>query len=357
MNKKVLIIFLVVIAIFVSYFLVTKSDDISVPTSEKELCEEKDGKWFVKEGRYFCNFKFSISKSVPNFKYYGSRDKYFDGDEPSELFYSRSEEDQKIIIEMKEFLSYIDEDYEKEVNVAKKYCMENKGKLSNQTAESKNSLDSYPLHDDIFNTEINYWAIRCYFEPIDVNTGGVKEELCEEYGGEWLAKEIWDIYKDACEFVYLPLNSIPYYYSLYEKYFDGDEPNEEFYLQSEEVQRESIKAKKLIPPLREEYQNFRYYGGYREYLGRYKSKEKFNNLPEGHQIDVIKSRKFVPLLEEKYKKEINIAKKYCRKVGGWFVQDIHDYKTKIGLLLEPIAINRDHWVVRCYIVRNFFNFF
>ncbi len=127
-------------------------------------------------------------------------------------------------------------------------------------------------------------------------TKSKEQKLCEEYGGEWLSKDIWDISTDTCEFVYLFVHDIP----NYEKYFDGDEPNEDFYLQSEREQ-------------------------------------KYINAAKNH----------ISSLEEEYEKEINIAKKYCTEVGGRFEKGIRDYKSMTGHARKYIVYF--HWAVRCYI--------
>ncbi len=145
-------------------------------------------------------------------------------------------------------------------------------------------------------------------------TKSKEQKLCEEYGGEWLSKDIWDISTDTCEFIYLSFYDISSYGTVYYKYFDGDEPNEKFYLQSEENQRRAIESKKLI-----------------SFLGE----------------DITESKNLISSLGEKYKKEISIAKKYCEEVRGNFGQYTTNYKSRIGHAREDII--RHHWVVRCYI--------
>ncbi len=188
---------------------------------------------------------------------------------------------------------------------------------------------------------VSYFLVTKVFDSFE-------ERLCERNGGEWFSKDIWEI-GDTCEFVYLQLDNIPYYYSLYEneKYFDDDEPNEDFYLQSEKVQAYAIEAKELVSFLGEEYQNFYYNSSHNNFFDDDEPNEFFYSLPEDYQINIIKARKLIPLLEEKYEKEINIAKKYCMEVGGRFGQSVVDFKKLTGK--KYLAAIMDHWVVRCYI--------
>ncbi len=177
-------------------------------------------------------------------------------------------------------------------------------------------------------------------------TKSKEQKLCEEYGGEWFSKEIWEI-GDVCEFVYLSLSDIPYYYIIYENLFDENKPNEEFYLLHEEHQKRIIEVKELVSFLGEEYKDFYYYTIYVEYFDGDEPNEEFYLLHEEDQIDIIESKNLISSLEEIYEKEINVAKEYCMEVGGRFGQGIDDYKRMVRVLSPDEVLY--HWVVRCYI--------
>ncbi len=226
MNKKVLIIFLVVIAIFVSYFLITKSDDSYV---EKEPIESVDEivekiEEAIEEG--LVQIVDEVVEEV-------TPDNISEVEDPKE----------KELREIQEALKEIRE------------------------IEKEKKMNAKPVEK----TE--------------------EQKLCEEYGGEWLSKEISEI-GDACEFIYLSVGNLWYH----ELYFDGDEPNEEFYLQHEEDQKRIIMAKNHTSSL-----------------------------------------------EEEYKKEINVAKKYCKEVEGRFIQGVTSMRDSV---LESLF---HYWTVRCYI--------
>ncbi len=131
-------------------------------------------------------------------------------------------------------------------------------------------------------------------EPVEKTE---EQKLCEKYGGEWLSKDIWED-GDACEFVYLSVGNLWYH----EPYFDGDEPNEDFYLQSERDQK-----------------------------------------------DIIIAKNHTSSLEEKYQKEINVAKEYCKEVGGKFEKGVRGFKRSADKYARYPLIVIDYWVVRCRI--------
>ncbi len=310
MNKKILIIFLVVIAIFVSYFLVTKSKEqkLSVPSHVSGFVHfaDKDSEnkevalitLSIKVRADGCTTKsdimFNLIKkdrslfiTLEGFPANETRDDRFGRCPTVDIWLNRSVAsipfNQKTVDEIFLHLKGENNHY-KVIRFDNEYILE-PVIISNVT-----------IHNDshqIAKFEMYKEKEREQKEKIE------NQKLCEEYGGEWLSKDIWKV-GDACEFVYLRLDNIPYYYTVYEEYFDGDEPTESFYLQSEEDQKRIIESKGSV-----------------SYLGK------------------------------KYQKEINIAKKYCMEMGGEFLQGVVDFKKMVNVISVREII--DHWVVRCHI--------
>ncbi len=128
--NKILIIFLIVIVGFVSYFLVNKV----FGSFEERLCEKYAGEWLLKE--------ILEDGDACEFAYYSIYEGYY-VDEQNKDFYLQ---------EYKKRISSKEEKHEKEINIAKKYCMEVGGKFMQGTVESRFVIPE--IHED--------WVVRCY---------------------------------------------------------------------------------------------------------------------------------------------------------------------------------------------------
>ncbi len=356
MNRKILIIFLVVIAIFVSYFLTAKIAEprLSVPSHIGGFVHFPD-----KDSENVEVALITLSTEV-------SRDGCTTA---SDTKFNSTKKDRSLFITIEGFYAKGTGEYicSQAVQFSRANIPFNPKTVDEIFLHLKGENNHYRVvrfdneyilepaiipNVTIYNDSHQIAKFETYKEKEREQKEKLIEKteelkLCEEYSGKWLSKDIWNT-GDACEFVYLPLYTINDSYPLsYEKYFDGDEPNELFYSEPEEVQREAIVAKKLSLILKE--RNRPYTPDYRYYMQYYdgdEPNEEFYRYSEYNREFIIESKNLFLSIEEDHEKEINVAKEYCMEAGGIFEQGIIDYKIGVDEFRYSV---KPHWVIRCYI--------
>ncbi len=107
----------------------------------------------VIEAKELVNF---LGEEYKNFRYYDNYENYFDEDEPKESFYNLPEEYQIGIIKTRKLIPLLEENYKKEIDITKKYCMEVGGEFRQYVDDYKTRSDEHRFRD-----YLPHWVVRC----------------------------------------------------------------------------------------------------------------------------------------------------------------------------------------------------